>query len=115
MKLEFSKAKDGTQTFSADGVFFHSTYSPYKEAERFIQGVNFLFEPKIVFFIEPGLSYCNEVLKKKYPQCQTACIRLFNQKLGDEANWDYLIHPADYQQLKTYLINNFYPKYIKNP
>ena len=107
MKLQFSKAKDGTQTFSADGVFFHSTYSPYKEAERFIQGVNFLFEPKIVFFIEPGLSYCKEVLKKKYPQCQTACIRLFNQKLGDEANWDYLIHPVDYQQLKTYLINNF--------
>ena len=66
MQLEFSKAKDGSKTFSADGVFFHSTYSPYKEAERYLQSINFSFEPQYIFLIEPGLSYLNTIIKKSF-------------------------------------------------
>ena len=107
MQLVFSKAKDQSQTFSVDGVFFHSSYSPAKEADRFIQNINFTFTPDFIFLIEPGLSYTNEVLKKKFPQCKTICIRLFDQLLGDESVWDYCIKYSDCNNLKSYLINNF--------
>lgn len=109
MQLEFSKAKDGSKTFSADGVFFHSTYSPYKEAERYLQSINFSFEPQYIFLIEPGLSYLNTIIKKKFPFCKTICIRLFDQKLGDEADWDKVIFYSDFSasSFSFFLLSEF--------
>ncbi len=107
MQLRFSKAKDGTQTFNVDGVFFHSTYSPLKEAERFIQNINFTFTPDYIFFIEPGLNFYNSFIKEKFPETKIICIRLFEQPLGDEDTWDYLIKYSDIPNFKSYLINNF--------
>ena len=107
MQLEFSRAKDGTQTFSVNGLFFHSAYSPSKEAEKFILSANFSVEPQYIFLVEPGLSYCNDILKKKFPDCKTICIRLFNQKLGDEANWDYVIYYSPDFNLCNYLVTQF--------
>ncbi len=107
MQLVFSKAKDNSQTFSVDGVFFHSTYSPSKEADRFIQSTNFTFEPEIILFVEPGLNYYSNIIKKKFPKCKTICLRLFNQPLGDEATWDYCINALECANLKSFLISNF--------
>ncbi len=107
MQVIFSKAKDETQTFSVDGVFFHSTYSPLKEAQRFIQNITFAFTPDYIFFIEPGLNYYNAIIKEKFPNSKTICIRLFDQPLGDEATWDYCIKYSDIANFKAYLINNF--------
>ena len=107
MLLEFSNAKDGLKTFSADGVFFHSTYSPYKEAERFIESLQFINNPKYIFLVEPGLSYTHEILKKKYSECKTICIRLFDSKLGDENIWDYVIYFSEIQNLNSYLTTHF--------
>ena len=106
MHLLFSKAKDNSQTFSVDGVFFHSSYSPAKEADRFLQSINFTFEPEVILFIEPGLNYYSDLIKKKFPLCKTICIRLFSQPLGDEASWDYCINYSGCQ-LKAFLINTF--------
>ena len=106
MQLLFSKAKDDSQTFSADGVFFHSTYSPSKEADRFLQSINFSFAPQLILFVEPGLNYYSEILKKKFPDCKIICLRLFNQSLGDEATWDYCIKYSECQNLKAFLITN---------
>ena len=107
MQLVFSKAKDNSQTFSVDGVFFHSTYSPSKEAYRFIQSTNFTFEPEIILFVEPGLNYYSDIIKKKFPKCKTICLRLFNQPLGDEVTWDYCINALECANLKSFLISNF--------
>ena len=107
MQLLFSKAKDDSQTFSANGVFFHSTYSPSKEADRFLQSINFSFAPQLILFVEPGLNYYSEILKKKFPDCKIICLRLFDQSLGDEATWDYCIKYSDCQNLKAFLITNF--------
>ena len=107
MQLLFSTAKDNSQTFSVDGVFFHSTYSPSKEADRFLQSINFTFNPDLILFVEPGLNYYSEIIKKKFPQCKTLCLRIFEQPLGDEATWDYCIKYSEGINLKSFLINNF--------
>ena len=106
MQLLFSKAKDNSQTFSVDGIFFHSTYSPLKEAERFLQSINLSLEPELLLFVEPGLNYYSDLLKKKFPKCKLICLRLFDQPLGDEESWDYCIKYSEITNLKSFLINN---------
>ena len=93
MNIEFSLAKDGNKSFSVDKIFFHSSYSPIKEAERFVSSIEFPFNPKLIFFIEPGYSYCLPFLKVKYKDCKFVCIRLFEKsvKFEDQTQWDYVL------------------------
>ena len=93
MNIEFSLAKDGNKSFSVDKIFFHSIYSPVKEAERFVSSIEFPFNPKLIFFIEPGYSYCLPFLKEKYKDCKFVCIRLFEKSLNfeDQTQWDYVL------------------------
>ena len=107
MQIEFLESKDGSKTFSADGVFFHSSYSPVKEAQRFVQGCSFPINPKIIFFLEPGLSYCKEQLKEKYPDCLLVCIRFFDYKFDDENQWDSIIRFKELSQPALYFVENF--------
>ena len=109
MKVEFTKAKDGTATFTVDNVFFHSTYSPAKEAERFVQGSSFPITPKLIFFIEPGFSYCVPFFKKQFQDCKLVCIRLFERSVhfDDESNWDKVFYFNETQNFGQTLINTF--------
>ena len=106
MQIDYSKAKDGSKTFSANGVFFHSTYSPQKEAERFADSIQTPYTPKLVFLIEPGLAYCHPFIKEKFG-AKTVCLRLFDQKLEDEDSWDYVINPLETPNLSQKLIDTF--------
>lgn len=107
MEPEFSIAKDGSQTFSAEGVFFHSTYSPKKEAQRFADSINSQNEPSVIFLIEPGLAYSYDYLKAKFPLSLIVCIRLFSFQLEDENKWDYLLRYNDIPNLPLHLITVF--------
>ena len=66
MQVDYSVAKDNSRTFSINGVFFHSTYSPQKEAQRFVDSLECIIKPEIVFLIEPGLDYFSGYLKQKF-------------------------------------------------
>ena len=107
MQIEFLESKDGSKIFSANGMFYHSSYSPVKEAQRFAQTAEFLFPPKIIFFLEPGLSYCTEFFKERFKDCKLVCIRFFNQTFFDENKWDYVIRFEEKLNLSQKLINVF--------
>ena len=90
MQVDYSVAKDNSRTFSINGVFFHSTYSPQKEAQRFVDSLECIIKPEIVFLIEPGLDYLSGYLKQKF-NCITVCIRIIDEQLDDKSGWDYVI------------------------
>ena len=91
MQLDFLESKDGSKTFSADGLFYHSSYSPLKEAQRFVDSCEFLIKPKVIFLLEPGLNYFAENFHHRFPACKVVCVRFFDYAFEDEKSWDYLI------------------------
>ncbi|MCR5765116.1 MAG: DUF115 domain-containing protein [Treponema sp.] len=107
MEIIFSDTKDGNQTFSAEGLFYHSKYSPQTEAERFVQSFTLPFSPDIIFLLEPGLDYCSNLITQKFPQAKTAVIRLFDSATIPEGNWDYIISFTDKSLFKQQLLSAF--------
>src|SRR6056297_3172699 len=49
------------------GISLHSRYSPYKEAERFVDSLKLKDPLGIYVLIEPGLGYLTLELKKRFP------------------------------------------------
>lgn len=107
MQLEFLESKDGSKTFSADGLFYHSSYSPLKEARRFIETYDFVNNPKIVFLIEPGFNYFSDCIKERFTGCKVACIRFFDHHFDDENTWDYVLRYDGAQKFSQVLLNTF--------
>lgn len=107
MQLEFLESKEGTKTFSANGMFYHSTYSPAREAERFVSSIQIPYKPGIIFIIEPGFSYCEKYLRQKYTGCKLICLRLFDYIFGDENHWDKVIKLKEIKNLSQFLIDTF--------
>lgn len=107
MNLEFLQAKDGNKIFCAQGLFYHSKYSPINEAQRFVDTLSLPFNPKIIFIIEPGIDYCSSLIRKKFNDCKTAAIRLFQNSQIDKGNFDFVI-PFDNQlDFKQKIISEF--------
>lgn len=67
MKLDFSIAKDGSKTVSANGFYLHSSYRPFSEAQRFVQSTDFQFSPQFFVFIGLALPYPILELRQKFP------------------------------------------------
>lgn len=107
MQFEFLESKDGSKTFSADGLFYHSSYSPLKEARRFIDSCNFINNPKFIFLLEPGLNYFTDYFHDKIKGCKIVCIRLFDHCFDDENTWDYILRYDGFQKLSQILLNTF--------
>ena len=107
MQIDFLEAKDGSKTFSANGIFYHSSYSPVKEAQRFVETSEFVFNPKYIFFVEPGFSYCVPFIKKQFPDSKIICIRLFDKSFEDEKNWDYILRYNQITNFSHTLIQTF--------
>lgn len=99
----FSKSKSGLETFSYNSRNFHSTYSPEKEAERFVSLTNFDLSTEIIFIIEPGLSYSYKYFKSKYPNAKIGIIRIISEL--DSSDWDFKIDFEDFSDI--YLLNHF--------
>ena len=107
MQIQFLDSKDGSKTFSANGMLYHSSYSPQKEAQRFIDTNTFQTTPEIIFIIEGGLNYFSNALKSKYKDCLVVCIRFFDNTFPDENSWDKVINLKDFKNLSQFLINSF--------
>ena len=107
MKIEFSKSKDDFQTFCADGIFYHSKYSPQKEAQRFVENLTLPFCPGLVFIVEPGLDYSDSYFKNRFSGCKTAAIKLFDNSLLPAGSWDFVIPFENEQSFKQTLMTKF--------
>lgn len=76
MNIEYKDSKNGEKTFSLNSIFFHSSYNPLIESQRFVDNIQFEFKPSIIFVIEAGLGYALPLLKKKFPETKIVSINL---------------------------------------
>ena len=107
MNLQFSDTKDGFKTFSLDNVYFHSKYAPLTEAQRFAQSMTLPYKPKIIFLIEPGLSYCFPYIKDMYPDSKIVAIRLIDYDFPKADVYDANIIYKDCTNFKSYFLQTF--------
>ncbi len=66
-KIEFSQSKTGLPTVKVDGIQYHSTYNPEREASRFLNSVLSTFNskyPMCIIIIGAGLGYLDMILKR---------------------------------------------------
>ena len=101
-KIEYLESKNGSKTCKINGLFLHSAYNPLQESERFVQSLNVNFNPSVIFIIEPGLSYCVQALKKRFPAKKIICIRLNNFFTGYDTDFDSVFYfdsknPGDFE------------------
>ena len=89
--LTFSSAKNGEETCSIDGRFFHSAYNPSREAESFVTKLKAPFNPSLVILVEPGLSYVLPFLRGRFPRSKLACIALEKGFDSRREGWDAVI------------------------
>ncbi len=107
MTVCFADSKDGNKTVSIQNQFIHSTYSPIKEAERFVQNINVSFEPEALIILEPGLSYILPFLKKRFPNSKLICIRFCNSFFAYNEGWDFVINYEENENNLENLLFNF--------
>lgn len=91
MEVVFQNAKNGELTVTIDGFFFHSSYSPQKEAQRFVENCNFPFSPEIIFITEPGISYCANFFRQKFPSAKLVAVRYLQEFNDFNDNFDFII------------------------
>jgi hypothetical protein len=63
-RLQRVLSKSGQPTVQVDGVAYHSTYDPQKEAQKFYAGFR-LEQADVVLHFGWGLGYCGDVLLKR--------------------------------------------------
>jgi len=103
----FADSKDGNKTVSIQNQFIHSTYSPIKEAERFVQNINVSFELEALIILEPGLSYILPFLKKRFPNSKLICIRFCNSFFAYNEGWDFVINYEENENNLENLLFNY--------
>lgn len=103
-QIQFLDAKNNEQTVKINNSLLHSMYSPSKEAERFVENLNFSFNPKNIFIIEPGLGYCLPYLHQKFPSSQIVIIRFINEFVYSE---NYITEINFNQFSSTSLFENY--------
>lgn len=102
MKIDFLNSKNNEKTFQINSIFYHSSYSPEKEAQRFAENIN-AQNPSIIFLVEPGFNYTYKFLKEKFPQTKIAAIKLIKELPVQK--WDYTFNFSS--ELQNDLIKTF--------
>lgn len=106
MSLEFSKAKNNSETCKWKGMFLHSAYNPEQEAKRFAESINPDFIPENIIVIEPALSYCLQFLKEKFSNARFFSIRFITDlPTKYQFDHDFYYNPDKPEKLKTDLFN----------
>ncbi len=109
-QVEFSTAKNGELTVTADSKYLHSKYNPTSEAENYVNSLQFSFSPQFIFVLEPALSYILPFLKNKYTQSSIIVIRYCSYfekyNTGFDKVINYLNFHNDYE-FENYLVSNF--------
>lgn len=107
MNIKFLDSKEGTKTFCVNSIYYHSSYSPVKEAEKFVNSLSIPYKPKLLFIIEPGFSYTTTFLRKKYPDTKLVAIRLLDYNFPDDNQWNYSFSFNSQSFFSNKLISNF--------
>lgn len=108
MSLEYSKAKNQSETCKWDSFYLHSTYNPEIEAERFVNSLTPPFTPENIIILEPALSYCVPYLKSRFPDSKIFCIRYITDiKTTASFEKEFLYSPENSESLSTTLFNYF--------
>ena len=88
MSVAFSRAKNGQETCSVNGVHLHSTYNPTHEAELFAASLSSSFSPQYIIVTEPALSYCAQFLRKRFPNARIGAVRYDTAFASSDTLWD---------------------------
>lgn len=107
MNIKFLDSKEGTKTFCVNSIYYHSSYSPVKEAEKFVNSLSIPYKPKLLFIIEPGFSYTTTFLQNKYPDTKLVAIRLLDYNFPDDNQWDYSFAFNSQSFFSNKLLSNF--------
>ncbi|NLM01210.1 MAG: DUF115 domain-containing protein [Treponema sp.] len=92
MNANFSVARNGLLTYSINNIYLHSSYNPIKEAERFVNSIEYNFIPEMIIITEPGISYCADFFRQRFPNTQLIAIRYSNDFIKFDSLFDYVIY-----------------------
>ncbi|PIE98262.1 MAG: hypothetical protein CR988_03980 [Treponema sp.] len=93
-------------------INIHSKYNPQKESERFVETVD--GSPLFIIISEPGESYLEKPLRKKFPKAKLIAVRYTDSMfLESDTLWDYVWRPAD-GNLLFFLINTIPDEHLGN-
>lgn len=92
LKIEFLKAKNGENTCTLNGKYFHSAYNPSREAQAFCNSMEVSYKPSCIIIIEPALSYCANFLKEKFSLATLIAIRFIKDFASTDFLWDKVFY-----------------------
>lgn len=92
LKIEFQKSKNGENTCTLNGKYFHSAYNPSREAQSFCNSIEVSYRPSCIIIIEPALSYCADFLRKKFPEISLIAVRFVNDFSSTDSLWNKVFY-----------------------
>ncbi len=92
MQYVIEKCKNGSDTCVINNKKLHSSYNPQNEAAQFVKNINTDFTPSLIIIIEPGFSYCTQLLRNKYPDCKIAALHYSHTFDKTNNQWDYVFY-----------------------
>lgn len=95
MNIQVTFSKTNKNIFVWKNQYIHSSYNPEKEAERFVENLNFDTKPKFLCILAPFSGYTYSFLKEKYPNTKLIAIEFFSHKSFESPKWDYLFNIED--------------------
>ena len=107
MSLQILDAKDGEKTAFYNNVYLHSSYSPKKEAGRWVDNINLLFEPESIIITEPALAFQLPYLKARFPNCKIAAVRYSHDFDAYNTSFDFVFYAEKEGQLFSSLTRSF--------
>lgn len=91
MDVLFSKGRNGSLTCSKDNIYLHSSFNPEKEAQRFVDSVNYNGKPDFIVITGPCLHYSSSFLKTKFPGTTLIAVQYSSCFTDYSSCWDYCL------------------------
>ena len=105
--FDFFYSKKGPLTFSCSGSLIHSSYDPFKEAEKYIKTRNIKSEPPLFLLLYPGLNYIYDILLNIFPNSRFIVIHssesIFSKACSKYPDNTSVWHPEKDQDLLSFL------------
>lgn len=86
--MEFIKTNSGELTCEHNKIKLHSAYNPKKEAETFVKNIQVEYTPPAILITGPCFSYCNEFLKKRFPNAKLYAVQFSKDFTEQDKLWD---------------------------
>lgn len=107
MQLQILDAKNGEKTAFYNNIYLHSSYSPEKEARRWVSSITPLFEPEIILITEPALGIQLSCLKERFPECKIAAVRYSHDFDAFNSGFDFIFYAEKEGELYSSLTRAF--------